>query len=378
MDQRFRYAPGSGRRSPPLHNPGRASVPVNINSTYASVYGSDLRDPRDPRDPRDLREPHQPPGHGPRYEDPITPRTQNTVDYRAAPSVPTPPQLFKSQPPTSNASVPSSSQATQPSSRHSSAMPPPPVPANRTGYAPTSSEPMGRSTSLREPTRPPRQSFNEHQKRPIIVTTTTGASSGTSASTSTIRPSHSPTRADFVPSSRDEYQYAMPATSGGGRSRGARYSYSGAPINSSLDNEELSRLRERHDFTHNSSDQYTRSRPPPAYLNSARAASGSLSSGVGSAALGSGLVSGSAASSGATTTNYGDKGYEYTKPADLARYDLTHEQAGARRGRRGSIDRNSYRPTVSLTTDLGHYAYDVNDRRPAPPVVNNGDRKSVV
>ncbi|CAK7226684.1 hypothetical protein SBRCBS47491_006313 [Sporothrix bragantina] len=387
MDPRFRYAAPSGRRSPPLHNPARASMPVNMGSSYTSVYGAD---------------PHaSQPLVGTRYDDPITPRTQTTVDYRNAPAVPTPPQLHKTQQPpvtTAAASASATSQtshashASHPSHHHQhlhsqpqSSMPPPATTTIRSHAV--GKDPIARSTSLREPSRAHRTSFSETtQKRPIIITTTTGASSGAgSGSTSTARGPPSPSRADhFRPPSAepargssmrdDNYYYSMPAASAALRSRGARYSYSGAPMSATLDNDELHRLRGRHESLHAAPrvDSFPRSRPMSAYVNVPRhsgasipgpGATGSITSGSGSASLSSTLV-GSAAGSGANS--YGDQGYEYTKPSDLARYDITYEEAGPRRGRRDSFDRNYYRPTVNLTTELGRpYGYESGARRPA-------------
>ncbi|CAK7202499.1 hypothetical protein SEUCBS139899_005222 [Sporothrix eucalyptigena] len=397
MDPRFHYAAPSGRRSPPLHNPARASMPVNIGSSYPSVYGAD---------------PHASQPHvSTRYDDPITPRTQTTVDYRAAPAVPTPPQLHKTQQPPVTAAAASTSAAGQPAhashpshhqhqhasqdptqhhhhhTQHQPSMPPPPPPTTTTRTYTVNKDPIGRGTSLREPPRAHRSSFNETaQKRPIIITTTTGAgSAAASNSTATSRGPPSPTRADhFRPPSAepargssmrdDNYYYSMPAASATLRSRGARYSYSGAPMSATLDNDELHRLRERHDAIHSGPrvDSFPRSRPMSAYVNIPRhssalipgpGATGSIASGAGSASLSSTLV-GSVAGSGANS--YGDQGYEYTKPSDLARYDLTHEQAGPRRGRRDSFDRNYYRPTVNLTTEVGRpYGYDSGPRRSA-------------
>ncbi|CAK7233265.1 hypothetical protein SCUCBS95973_008536 [Sporothrix curviconia] len=397
MDPRFRYAAPSGRRSPPLHNPARASMPVGIGSSYTSVYVAD---------------PHaSQPLVGARYDDPITPRTQTTIDYRGAPAVPTPPQLHKTQQPpvpAAAASVSSTSQLPQAShhhqhhqhasqdsaappnhhhhTQHQSSMPPPATTTIRSHTV--GKDPIARSTSLREPPRTHRTSFSEAtQKRPIIITTTTGGSSAAaSSSASAARGPPSPTRADhFRPPSAepvrgssvrdDSHYYSVPATSAALRSRGSRYSYSGAPMSATLDNDELHRLRGRHDVLHSAPrvDSFPRNRPMSAYVNVPRhssasipagsGATASITSGAGSSSLGSTLV-GSAAGSGANS--YGDQGYEYTKPSDLARYDITYEQAGSRRGRRDSFDRNYYRPTVNLTTELGRpYGYEPGPRRPA-------------
>ena len=385
-----------------MHNPARASMPVNMGSSYTSVYGAD---------------PHaSQPIVGARYDDPITPRTQSTIDYRNAPAVPTPPQLHKTQQPPVATTAASTSVASQPAltshhlqqhhhqhapsdpsphhlhqhhpqhqHQHQPSMPPPATTTIRSHAA--GKDPITRSTSLRDPIRTHRTSFSESTpKRPIIITTTTGGSSA-AASTSTLaaRGPPSPTRADHFrppsaepirgPSMRDDnYHYSMPAASAALRSRGARYSYSGLPMSATLDNDELFRLRGRHEALHSAPrvDSFPRSRPMSAYVNPPRhssasipgpGAAGSITSGAGSTSLSSTLV-GSAAGSG--PNSYGDQGYEYTKPSDLARYDITYEQAGPRRGRRDSFDRNYYRPTVNLATELGRpYGYESGLRRPA-------------
>jgi zinc finger CCCH domain-containing protein 13 len=60
---------------------------------------------------------------------------------------------------------------------------------------------------------------------------------------------------------------------------------------------------------------------------------------------------------------YGNEGYEYTKPSDLLRYDLDND-AGGPRQRRESFDRY-HRPSVTLTTDYPR-AYDSRPRGPPP------------
>ncbi|CAK7271531.1 hypothetical protein SEPCBS119000_004654 [Sporothrix epigloea] len=378
MDSRFRLVNPPGRRSPPLYNPARTSMPVNIGSSYNS-YGA---------------EPYatQPLG-GSLHGDPITPRNQAAVDYRNVPAVPTPPQLHKTQQPpvtTATASAPVASQplhqhhhhhphSSQESAmhrshhaQHQSSIGPPGGTTTRS-YA-VGNDPITRSTSLREPTRSHRKSFSESaQKRPIIITNIAANGSGTATKlTSTARGPPSPTRADhFRPPSaepvrgssmRDDSYFAVPATSAALWSRGARYSYSGAPTSSALDTDELRRLRGRHESLLQSAprtDSFPRGRPASAYVNVPRhSSSGHTSSGLN--------LAGSASGSGSGVGNFGDQGYEYTKPSDLARYDLTYEQAGPRRSRRDSFDQNYYRPVADHTTKMGRsYGFDSGPRRPA-------------
>ncbi|CAK7264826.1 hypothetical protein SEPCBS57363_001277 [Sporothrix epigloea] len=383
MDPRFRFGHPSGRRSPPLYNPARISMPVNIGSSYNPLYGAD------PYATQPLA--------GTLYGDPITPRTQATVDYRNVPAVPTPPQLHKTQQPPVTPATASTSTGSQPlhaslpshqhnhhhqhglqdpathhshHAQHQSSTVPAGGPAARSHIV--GKDPITRSTSLREPDRSHRKSFSEMtQKRPIIITNTTTNSSDTAANlTSATRKPPSPTRADHFrppsaepvrgPSMRDDNYYSVPATSAALRSRGARYSYSGAPMSATLDNDELRRLRGRHDSLHSAprTDSFPRSRPMSAYVHVPRHGS------AGPASLGSNPI-GSASASGSGIGSFGDQGYEYTKPSDLARYDLTYEQAAPRHRRRDSFDQNYYRPNVNHTGEMGRsFGFESGSRRP--------------
>lgn len=55
----------------------------------------------------------------------------------------------------------------------------------------------------------------------------------------------------------------------------------------------------------------------------------------------------------ATAPDFGLEDYEYTKPGELARYDLDHDRPRSRAGRRDSFDRgnNYYRPSVNVVTN---------------------------
>lgn len=363
-------------------------MPVNIGSSYTPIYGVD------PYATQPLA--------GTLYGDPLTPRTQATVDYRNAPAVPTPPQLQKTQQPAVTPATASTSTGSQPlyaslpshhhnhhhqhglqdpathhshHAQHQSSTVPAGALAARSHMV--GKDPITRSTSLREPSRSHRKSFSEMaQKRPIIITNTTTNSSDTAAnSTSASRGPPSPTRADHFrppsaepvrgPSMRDDSYYSVPAASAALRSRGARYSYSGVPWSATSDNDELRRLRGRHDSRHSAprTDSFPRGRPMSAYVDIPRHSS------AGSTSLGSNPV-GFASATGSGIGSFGDQGYEYTKPSDLARYDLTYEQAAPRHRRRDSFDQHYYRPNVNHTGDVGRsYGFESGSRR---PVGSNG------
>lgn len=57
-------------------------------------------------------------------------------------------------------------------------------------------------------------------------------------------------------------------------------------------------------------------------------------------------------SRGGSSAGYAMDDYEYTKPSDLARYDLDHDRPRSRNGRRDSVDRgnNYYRPSVNVVS----------------------------
>lgn len=165
------------------------------------------------------------------------------------------------------------------------------------------------------------------KRPPIIVTTKHAAGSGGGRSGS---PSRDPYR------SSDEGQYyTQPATSIP-RGRGSAH-----PSSTTIDSDEYQRLRDRteHDrlLGPRTTDTFRSSRPAVLYSTSHRAG----------------------------TLEFDDEGYEYTKPGELARYDLDHDRDKPRRSRRESLDRY-YRPTVSVTTDLAR-PYEQNERRQRGP-----------
>lgn len=72
------------------------------------------------------------------------------------------------------------------------------------------------------------------------------------------------------------------------------------------------------------------------------------------------------------SVDYGNEGYEYTKPSDLARYDLDTTRP-PRAARRESFDRGYHRPSVSVSTDIGGRPYEPNERRSrGPPPTSRG------
>ncbi|KAK4216617.1 hypothetical protein QBC37DRAFT_88231 [Rhypophila decipiens] len=203
------------------------------------------------------------------------------------------------------------------------------VPVSTTTYA-VRKDPIPRSTSVKESGgRSHRSStLDGASKRPIIITTKHGAGAEATSSTR----NESPTRDGYRMGDEANY-YAEPASSIN-RTR----STTRAPFSAALDDDEYRRLRERTEMPgpRGASDQYRPSR-------------------------GSVMYSATTPHRG-DTREYDDDGYEYTRPSDLARYDLdNHHQP--RRSRRDSQERY-YRPTVSVATGL---PYEPNDRRQRGP-----------
>ncbi|AEO54743.1 hypothetical protein MYCTH_2297673 [Thermothelomyces thermophilus ATCC 42464] len=266
---RFRYMDSAGRRSPPLYNPARSSMPVT-GGGYGPLYSGDLH------------------AMSASHHEGLS---RPTDEYRTSA-----------------------------------------VPVSTTTYA-VRKEPLSRSTSVNDGPRAHRV-YDHSAKRPVIVTTKhqppAPARSG------------SPSRDPYRSSDEGQY-YAQPASSIP-RSRAAGH----IPSSVAMDEEEYRRLKERthHDrLGGRGADPY---RSPP---------SGPLYAGP---------------SHRASSYEYDDEGYEYTKPSDLARYDLDHDHR--HRIRRESIDRY-YRPTVSISTDLAR-PFDRPDRRArGPPPATRGLEK---
>lgn len=190
------------------------------------------------------------------------------------------------------------------------------VPVGGSSYA-VRKEPLLRSASVKDGPRDHRAFDSTSTKRPIIVTTKhappapPGPRSG------------SPSRDPYRSSDEGQY-YTLPASS---IPRGRAL----VPFNAPMEDDEYKRLKDRteHDRLGPRARDAYQPRPGPVYTGP----------------------------QGANTIEYEDDGYEYTKPSDLARYDLDHP----RRTRRESLDRY-YRPTVSVSTDLAR-PYEPNERR---------------
>ncbi|KAK4178870.1 hypothetical protein QBC36DRAFT_181457 [Triangularia setosa] len=260
---RYRYSGAVGRRSPPIYNPARASLPVTHSPGYP-LYSGDIHS---------MTASH--------HEGLMRP----SDDYR-----------------------------------------PTAVPVSATSYA-VRKEPVTRSTSVQDGPREHRIA-DAANKRPIIVTTKHPPTAPRSNSPS--RDSRDPYR------SSDEGQYyTQPAVSGNrGRTTGGP-----APFSAAMDDDEYRRLKERTEtdrLPRGGGDPY---RTRPVYTGPPRS----------------------------NTVDYEDDGFEYTKPSELARYDLEHDRP---RRRRESLDRY-YRPTVSVSTDLAlGRPYEQNEGRrvrPGPP-----------
>ena len=268
---RYRYPSVPGRRSPPLYNPARASMPVTGSVGYTPLHGGDI---------------HVLPTS---HHDPLVSR--QAADYRRDP-----------------------------------------VPVSTTTYAVRNDrkDTIPRSTSLRDNDRGHRSSAAAESlssKRPIIVTTRHTGGPQPSGGVRSGSPSRDPYR------SSDEGQYyAQPASSIG---RGRNHTHE--PQTAALDNDDLRRLRERTELSPRAAaEPFRTARPTVLYAETPRRGH----------------------------HEYEEEGYEYYRPADLAKYDLDHNRP--RRSRRESMDQY-YRPTVSVTTDVSARPYGQNERRQRGP-----------
>ncbi|KAI0975520.1 hypothetical protein F4678DRAFT_273399 [Xylaria arbuscula] len=191
--------------------------------------------------------------------------------------------------------------------------------------------------------------------KPIIVTTnhprphvtSTSHASGSVRATS---PSREPYR------SEDSYYAVQPASSIRSRSHNRHSYHQGAPLG-----DEFYRLRERVAGTGGaaiddrfwgpsraSTDNFRNPRPHVLYTTPAHPAHHATP----------------AYSNGSAMADYDDDYYEYTKPSELVRYDLDHDRD--RRGRRDSIERPYYRPTVNVVShDTARYEPRTRAKPPA-------------
>ena len=219
------------------------------------------------------------------------------------------------------------------------------APTTTTTYTVRKEPLVARSSSVRDHSRTRRSStIDSAQKRPIIVTTSQSKHGVTSHVPSSARPG-SPSRDPYRSSEEGPY-YTQPASSIRSRSQN-RNSYSGgAPFSATMDNDEYLRLRERTADDRLAPRTERSARPPSIYASVPRHANAPI--------------------------DYGDEGYEYTKPSDLARYDLDNDRGSSQRRRRDSFGRGDYyRPTVSVTTDLGR---NFDTRRGPPPTTRGFDK----
>jgi hypothetical protein len=266
---RYRYMDPATRRSPPLYNPARSSMPVT-GGGYGSLYSGDLH------------------AMSASHHEGLS---RPADEYRTSA-----------------------------------------VPVSANTYA-VRKEPLSRSTSVNDGTRVHRV-VDQNVKRPIIVTTKHHSPAPRSGS---------PPRDPYRSSDEGQY-YAQPASSIP-RSRAVGY----VPSSASIDDDEYRRLKER---THQDrlgnrgADPQHPTRPGSLYAGPNHRTN--------------------------TYNEFDDEGYEYTRPSDLARYDLDHDQR--QRTRRESLDRY-YRPTVSISADLAR-PFDQTERRVrGPPPATRGLEK---
>lgn len=197
--------------------------------------------------------------------------------------------------------------------------------------------------------------------KPIIVTTNHatrphGSSSHTSSAARATSPSRDPYR------SSDETYYTQPASSIPS-TRGQHRHTHGYTQSATLSNDEFYRLRERvgddrlRPPQHTATDYYRYSLPHANQLPHATFATPPHDL-------------------GAAVIDYENEGYEYTKPSDLARYDLDHDRQQRGRSRRESTDRSNdrpyYRPTVNVVSNEPGGRFDGQARGRGPPPPSSG------
>ncbi|KAI0544296.1 hypothetical protein F4679DRAFT_43210 [Xylaria curta] len=224
------------------------------------------------------------------------------------------------------------------------------------------------SRSLSRSNRNRSSTVDSHAGKPIIVTTNHPrphvSSSHASGSVRATSPSRD--REPYRPS-ENAYYAVQPASSIRSRSHN-RHSYTqGAPLG-----DEFYRLRERVGGvgltpeggfwgpSRTSTDNFRNPRPHVLYTTSAHPAH--------TAAPAHHATSTYANSS--AVADYDDDYYEYTKPSELVRYDLDHDQE--RRSRRDSNDRPYYRPHVNVVSHDTTTRYEPRARAKPPPPTSAG------
>jgi zinc finger CCCH domain-containing protein 13 len=227
------------------------------------------------------------------------------------------------------------------------------TPATSTTYT-VPKDPMSRSLSRSNRNRS--TTMDSLAARPIIVTTNHPRPHVTTTNhVATSVRDKSPTRDPYRPSDNNYYS-VQPASSIRSRSQ-QRYSYT--YNQGALLNDEFYRLRER--VGGNSEERFwvpartstdTFRNPRPVYATPAHSAQPATSAHHVTPAY----------ANTSAAVDYDDDYYEYTKPSDLARYDLDHD----RRGRRDSLDRTYYRPHVNVISSNDTSRYEPRPR-PKPP-----------
>ncbi|PSR83970.1 hypothetical protein BD289DRAFT_461102 [Coniella lustricola] len=221
----------------------------------------------------------------------------------------------------------------------------PNVPVTTTTYT-VKTDPVSRSTSVREHSRARSHTLDTaSRKPPIIVTTRQTKEASSSASHASRDAPHSPNpdrerereRGRNTYRGDDGYSIAQPASSMRSRSH-SRYASerdsrrTSGIMSSTLDDEEFRRLRQRtnEERLQPSWNEPRRERPSSYYANPPRYSTSTVA------------------------TDLGDSGYEYTGPGALLRYDLDND-------RRATY----YRPTVTVN-DVVRKPYDAHARGPPP------------
>lgn len=182
-------------------------------------------------------------------------------------------------------------------------------------------DPVSRSASTRDHTSHGRHrssTIDTGSVKPIIVTTNHSRPQHTSshASSGTSRRPESPSRDPYRTS--EEAYYTQPASSIRSRSHQRHQS-------ATYEHDDLYRMRERMGGDSHSRTPVRPSSRQGTYVSAPRA----------------------------SATAFGMEDYEYTKPGELARYDLDHDRPRSRASRRDSFDHgNAYhRPSVNVVTN---------------------------
>lgn len=284
MGDRYRYASGTGRRSP-VYDSARASAP-NVNTYYAG--------------------------------DISTPSTTRYI---------TP--IIQTQPVSSTHSHHHNrrNSVTQSDWRG----PPVSVPITTTTYT-VRKDPVTRTASVRDASRSRASTLDTKSRPPIIVTTRQAKDTSSTHDSGLYTPRRDGPAPDRGRVYRDNDYYAQPASSA--RSRSHTRPYTSGTVSSTLDNEELHRLRQRtNDGRVQSAWNEPRRERPTSFYAPVPQRQQSVSS------------------------DMGDSGYEYTKPSDLVRYDLDND----RRSNRDSY----YRPSSAIN-DVDRRPYERSAKGPPP------------